>query len=65
MESFVLHLVHAAAWIFGVIFLLAIVGVIAIISWIVNAFRRTEAAVEGGVRNVEGRFHRDDGSNAP
>ena len=62
MENFVLHLAHAAAWTFGIIFLLAIVGVIAIVRWIVNAFRRTEAAVEGGVRGIEDRFHRSDDS---
>lgn len=65
METFVLHLVHAAAWTFGIIFLLAIVGVIAIVQWIVNTFRRTEAAVSSGVHGVEGRFHRGDDSTNP
>ena len=61
MESFVVHLVHAAAWFFGVIFILAIVGVIAIIQWIMNAVRRTETAVSSGVHNVQDRLHHHDG----
>lgn len=58
MEHAVLHLVHIAAWVFFIIFLLALVGLIAIVRWVINAFRRTEAAVEGGVQKVEGTFHR-------
>ncbi len=58
MEQAVMHLVHFAAWAFFVIFLLAFIGVVAIIRWIVNLFRRTEAAVEGGVERVEGTFRR-------
>ena len=58
MENFVIHMLHVGAWIFGIIFLLAIVGVIAIVSWITNAIRRGETAVEGGVQNVEDRFRR-------
>jgi hypothetical protein len=58
MEQLVVHLVHAAAWTFGIIFLLALIGLIAIIRWIMNLFRRTEAAVESGVERVEGTFRR-------
>jgi len=57
MEHFFVHFAQTAAWLLGIILILAIVGVIAIIQWIVNAVRGTERAVEGGVRNVEGRFH--------
>ncbi|HEY8312907.1 MAG TPA: hypothetical protein VIG51_01930 [Candidatus Baltobacteraceae bacterium] len=60
MEQFVVHLVHIGAWIFGIVFLFAIIGFIAVISWIVNLFRKTEAVVETGVHNVEGTFHRHD-----
>ncbi len=58
MEQALLHLVHFAAWAFLIIFLLALVGIIAIIRWIMDAVRRTENAVENGVQNVEGRFKR-------
>jgi hypothetical protein len=58
MEQAILHLAHIAAWVFGIIFLLALIGLIAIIRWIMNLFRRTEAAVESGVERVEGTFHR-------
>lgn len=34
MEQVVLHLAHAAVWTFGILFVLAIVGVIAIVRWI-------------------------------
>lgn len=53
MEQFVMHLLHAAAWTFGVIFLFAVIGVIATIRWIVNLFMRGERAVESGVQSVE------------
>jgi hypothetical protein len=58
MEQAILHLAHIAAWVFGIIFLLALIGLIAIIRWIINLFRRTEAAVESGVERVEGTFRR-------
>jgi len=58
MEQFLLHFVHAAAWFFLIIFILALIGLIAIIRWIVSLFRRTEAAVESGVEHVEGTFRR-------
>ena len=58
MEQALLHLVHAAAWFFLIIFILAFIGVIAIVRWVVNLFRRTEAAVETGVERIEGTFRR-------
>ena len=57
MEHFVGQLLHIGAWIFGIVFLFAVIGFFAVISWIVNAFRKTEAAVEGGVQSVEDRLH--------
>ncbi|MBC5810211.1 MAG: hypothetical protein GIW95_05040 [Candidatus Eremiobacteraeota bacterium] len=60
MEHFVGELLRVGAWVFGLVFLFAIIGVIAVINWIVNAFRKTEAAVEGGVRNVGDRLHHHD-----
>jgi hypothetical protein len=58
MEQALLHLVHAAAWFFLIIFILAFIGVIAIVRWVVSLFRRTEAAVESGVERIEGTFRR-------
>jgi len=57
LEHFVAQLLHIGAWIFGIVFLFAVIGFFAVISWIVNAFRKTEAAVEGGVQSVEDRLH--------
>jgi len=53
MEQFVAHLLHAAAWTFAFIFLFAIIGVIAVIRWIVGLFMRGERAVASGVQSVE------------
>lgn len=58
MEQTLLHLVHVAVWFFVIVFILAVIGLIAIIRWIIGLFRRTEAAVESGVERVEGTFHR-------
>lgn len=58
MEQAVMHLVHFAAWAFFIIFLLALIGLIAIIRWVIGLFRKTEAAVEGGVQSVEQTFRR-------
>ena len=55
-----MEVLKVGAWMFGIVFLFAVIGVIAVIKWILDAFRKTEAAVEGGVHNVQGRFtHRD------
>jgi hypothetical protein len=59
MEQGLVHLVHFALWVFFIIFILAFIGLIAIIRWIAGLFRKTEAAVETGVHNVEGAFHRE------
>ena len=56
MEPFLLHLIHFAAWSFLIIFILAVIGLIAIVRWVINLFRRGEAAVETGVQNIEGSF---------
>lgn len=57
MAAFVIHLLHAAAWAFFIIFLFAIIGVIAIIRWIANLMLRGESAVTRGVSTVEGSIH--------
>jgi hypothetical protein len=58
MDQALMHLVHVAAWTFFVIFLLALIGLITIVRWIVNMFRRTEQAVEQGVHSVGDALHR-------
>lgn len=52
MEQFVTNLLHAAAWTFGLIFLFAIIGVIATIRWIIGLLMKGEQEVEAGVRDV-------------
>lgn len=58
MEQAFVHLAHIAAWAFLIIFILALIGLITIVRWVMNLFRRTEAAVESGVDKVEGAFKR-------
>lgn len=53
MEQFVMNLLHAAAWTFGIIFLFAIIGFVATIRWIISLFIKGEQAVESGVQSVE------------
>ncbi len=60
MEHLVVSLLHAAAWLFFFIFLFAVIGVIAVIRWIVGLVSGTERAVTAGVGNVESRFHRNE-----
>ena len=56
MEQTLVHLAQTAAWLFFIIFVFAIIGVIAVVRWIMNMVTNTEHAVERGVENVEGRF---------
>jgi hypothetical protein len=58
MEQTLIHLAHFALWVFVIIFILAFIGLIAIVRWVMNLFRRTEAAVESGVESVEHAFKR-------
>lgn len=58
MEQTFVHMAHFAGWTILVIFILAFIGLISIIRWIVGLFHKTEAAVEGGVHRVEETFHR-------
>jgi len=60
MEHTLIHLAETAAWVFFIIFVFAIIGVWATIRWIVNMVTAGERAVETGVQNVEGSFHRHD-----
>ncbi|MDQ2908356.1 MAG: hypothetical protein M3R44_03285 [Candidatus Eremiobacteraeota bacterium] len=58
MSHFIITILHIGAWLFGLIFLFAVIGFFAVIRWILGAFRRTESAVEGGVHNVGDRLVR-------
>jgi hypothetical protein len=60
VEQFVVNLLHIGAWIFGIVFLFAVIGVFAVIHWILNAVRKTETTVEGGVRSVGDKLHHHD-----
>jgi|GEM_PF-1930375 len=53
MEQTLIHLAHAAVWFFVIVFILAIIGVISIIAWIVGLIRKGTQEVETGVRHVE------------
>ncbi len=53
MEHALVHLAATAAWVFGIIFLFALIGVYATARWIVNLFTRTEQAVAGGVHEIQ------------
>jgi hypothetical protein len=60
MEQTMIHLAEGAAWVFFIIFVFAIIGVIATVRWTVNLLTNTERAVEGGMHDVENRItHRD------
>lgn len=57
MEHTLIRLAETAAWLFFVVFIFAIVGVIATIRWIVNMITNTERAVETEVHEVGARLH--------
>jgi hypothetical protein len=55
-----IHLAEGAAWVFVVMIIFAIIGVVATIRWIIDKVTAGERAVESGVHNVENSFtHRD------
>jgi UPF0716 family protein affecting phage T7 exclusion len=56
MEQTVIHMAEAAAWVFVVIFVFAIIGVWATIRWIILMVTAGERAVERGVHGVENKF---------
>ncbi len=58
MEHILIRLAETAAWFFVIIFIFAIIGVIATIRWIIGLVTNTERAVETGVHTVEDRFTR-------
>ncbi len=60
MEQFFANLVHAAAWFVLIVFVFAVIGVIAVVRWIVAAVTGTERAVESGVQRAESVITRRD-----
>ena len=61
MEHTLAHLAETAAWLFFIVFVFAVIGVVATIRWIVAMVTRGEQAVEAGVHNVGDRLHHHDG----
>ena len=57
MEHTVMEMLKIGAWLFGIIFLFAIIGVIATIRWIFGMIFRGERAVASGVQSIEDKFH--------
>ncbi len=60
MEQWIVHTAEAAAWVFGIIFLFAFIGVWATIRWIINMVTAGERAVESGVHSVGDKFTHHD-----
>lgn len=53
MEQTLVHLAATAVWIFVIWFVFAIIGLVAVIRWIVGLFLKGERAVESGVETIE------------
>lgn len=60
MEHTLVRLAETAAWLFFIVFIFAIIGVVATIRWIVDRVTAGERAVEAGVHNVGERLHHHD-----
>jgi hypothetical protein len=60
MEQTMIHLAETAAWLFVIMIIFAIIGVVATIRWIIDKVTAGERAVESGVQNVEGKFTHHD-----
>ncbi len=53
MEHTLVHLAESAAWFFVIWFILGIIGIVAIVRWIVGLLMKGERAVETGVQEIE------------
>jgi hypothetical protein len=51
--DFLSHLLHTAIWVFGIVFVFAVIGLVATIKWIIGLFTGAEQAVSSGVESVE------------
>jgi hypothetical protein len=56
MEQTLVHIAATAAWVFFIVLIFALIGVYAVIRWIIGLITNTERAVETGVREVEGKI---------
>ncbi len=54
------HLAETAAWLFVIMIIFAIIGVIATVRWIINKVTAGEHAVESGVHSVQDKFTHHD-----
>ncbi|HUY11558.1 MAG TPA: hypothetical protein VMV73_04780 [Candidatus Dormibacteraeota bacterium] len=60
MEHFFVTFAKDAAWAIAILFLFAVIGIVATVRWIIGLFMKAEHAVESGVQSVEGAItHRD------
>lgn len=60
MGNTLVHLAATAAWLFFILFVFAVIGIVATIRWIVNMVTNTERAVVSGVEDAGRRItHRD------
>ncbi len=59
MEHFIANLAHTAIWVVSIIFLFAVIGVVATIRWIIGLFWKGERAVASGVQSVEHMVRHD------
>lgn len=60
MEQFFVHFAKDAAWALAIVFIFAIVGVVATVRWIVATLDRGARAVEAEAQKVEDAvMHRD------
>lgn len=60
MEHTLVRLAETAAWLFLIVFVFAVIGVVATVRWIVDRVTAGERAVETGVRNVGEHLHHHD-----
>ncbi len=51
--DFLTHLLHTAAWMFGVMFIFAVIGLYATVRWVIGVFTGAEQAVSSSVQSVE------------
>ncbi|HET9029277.1 MAG TPA: hypothetical protein VFN49_03800 [Candidatus Aquilonibacter sp.] len=57
MEHTLVRLAETAAWLFFIVFVFAVIGVVATIRWIIDRVTAGERAVESEVRSVGEHLH--------
>jgi hypothetical protein len=58
MEQTLVHIATDFAWVFLIVFVLAIVGVIAIVKWIIDLVTGAERAVVNEAESIGNKLHR-------